>query len=149
MEDTLVTLKTFTYPSEAYPLMERLESEGIECFLDGENTVSVHPFLSNAIGGVKLKIKKSDSEKALEIIKLNKQVFEKEEQDNDITPDAISKGFVIKVETFCPKCDSLNVYRKKIPSYKIIIAILSAFILLPFLIKKEYYCADCKHIWKR
>lgn len=69
MTDRLVTLQTFMFPHEAYPLMSKLQDEGIECFLDGENTLTAQPFLSNAIGGVKLNIRESDTEKALEIIK--------------------------------------------------------------------------------
>jgi hypothetical protein len=69
MADRLVTLKIFMFPHEAYPLMSKLQDEGIECFLEGENTLTAQPFLSNAIGGVKLNIKESDAEKALEIMK--------------------------------------------------------------------------------
>lgn len=145
MTENIITLKTFMFPTEAYPLMSRLEYEGIECFLDGENTVSVHPFLSNAIGGVKLNIKESDLGKALEIIKQNEQIFKENKTHNDITPESFSKGFV-KVETFCPKCESMNVYRKKFPLYKTILAIV--FTPLLFLTKK-HYCADCGHIWKQ
>ncbi|MCD4745258.1 MAG: DUF2007 domain-containing protein [Bacteroidales bacterium] len=32
------------YPAEAYPAMSELENEGIECFLDNENTVTAMPF---------------------------------------------------------------------------------------------------------
>ena len=69
MSDKLIVLETYMFPHEAYPLMTKLKDEGIECFLEGENTVNAHPFLSNAIGGVKLIIKECDAEKAIEIHK--------------------------------------------------------------------------------
>jgi hypothetical protein len=68
MTDRLITIRTFTYPSEALPLMSRLEDENIYCFLDCENTVTVNPFLSNAIGGVQLKVARVDAQIALKII---------------------------------------------------------------------------------
>ncbi len=68
MAEKLITLQTYMFPHEAYPLMAKLQDEGIECFLEGENTLTAHPFLSNAIGGVKLNIRQSDAEKALQIL---------------------------------------------------------------------------------
>lgn len=149
-EEQLVILKTYMYPSEAYPLMSKLESEGINCFLDGENTITVHPFLSNAIGGVKLKIRASDQEKALEIIRENETRFsETQKLDEKPIPEKFRKGYV-KVDTFCPECDSTFVFRKKIPIHHILLAIvfLPAYGPLMF-ITKWHYCADCGYEWKQ
>jgi hypothetical protein len=65
----LITIRTFTYPHEMEVVRGHLESEGIECFVDDELTAQVNPFYSNAIGGVKLKIKVSDLLSAREILK--------------------------------------------------------------------------------
>jgi hypothetical protein len=67
--DNLITIKTFTYSSEVLALRGRLESEGIECFTQDELTAQVDPFYSNAIGGIKLRVKESDLARALEILK--------------------------------------------------------------------------------
>jgi hypothetical protein len=67
--DTYITVLTFTYPHELAVIRGRLESEGIECFVKDELTVQVNPFYSNAIGGVKLQVKESDLEKAMEILR--------------------------------------------------------------------------------
>lgn len=144
MTDKIITLATFMFPTEAYPLMTRLEEEGIECFLGDENTVSVQPFLSNAIGGVKLNIKESDAEQALLILKQTYQDNKKEEKKDD---EKWTKDFV-QVDTYCPECESYHVYRRKFPWYKTIFAIIFAWAYAPlaFLIKK-HYCADCGHIW--
>ncbi|MDR0713783.1 MAG: DUF2007 domain-containing protein [Bacteroidales bacterium] len=64
-----ITVQTFTYPMQAAIIRGRLESEGIECFVRDELTVQVHPFYSNAIGGVKLQVRKNDLEQAVEILK--------------------------------------------------------------------------------
>ena len=58
--DPFITVATFTYPHEAAILKGRLESEGIECFLRDELTVQVYNFYSNAIGGVKLQVRRCD-----------------------------------------------------------------------------------------
>ncbi|KAA6302398.1 MAG: hypothetical protein EZS26_001511 [Candidatus Ordinivivax streblomastigis] len=68
-KEKLVTLLTFTYPSEMYVLRSRLESEGIACLAQDELTIQVNPLYSNALGGVKLQVLESDVERALEILR--------------------------------------------------------------------------------
>jgi hypothetical protein len=63
-----VTILTFTYPHEAYLAKGKLESEGIDVQITDELTVQVYNFYSNAIGGVKLLVRKSDFEKANQIL---------------------------------------------------------------------------------
>ncbi len=135
MSDNIVTLTTFMFATEAYSLMAKLEEEGIECFLGDENIVSVQPFLSNAVGGVKVKIKESDSEKALLVLKQLKQDNKKAEKKID---EKWSIDF-IPVDTYCPECESHQVYRKK--------HTLFMSILLVFQTEKNY-CADCGYVWK-
>lgn len=64
-----VTIATFTYPSETAVIKGKLESEGIECVLKDELTAQVHNFLSNAIGGIKLQVKREEAAKAIQILK--------------------------------------------------------------------------------
>lgn len=65
----LITIKTFTYPHELAIIRSRLESEGIYCFAQDELTAQVHPFNSNAIGGIKLQVREEDVERAISILK--------------------------------------------------------------------------------
>jgi hypothetical protein len=67
--DNYITVLTFTYPYEVAIVRGRLESDGIECFVQDELTIQIHPFYSNAIGGIKLQVKESDLEQAVEILK--------------------------------------------------------------------------------
>jgi hypothetical protein len=69
MTNRLVTVLTFTYSHELAIVRGRLEFEGIECFVKDEFTAQVNPFYSNAIGGIKLQVKESDLENAVEILK--------------------------------------------------------------------------------
>src|SRR3989344_3233286 len=67
--DKFVTVLTTTHPIELAVIRSRLEAEGIACFIQDELTTQVNPFYSNAIGGAKLKVRESDQEAALEILK--------------------------------------------------------------------------------
>jgi hypothetical protein len=63
-----ITIRTFTYPQDAFIIKGRLEAEGIECFLKDELTVQVDNFYTNALGGVKLQVRESDRDRAEEIL---------------------------------------------------------------------------------
>ena len=67
--ENYVTVLTFTYSHEVAIVRGRLESEGINCFVQDELTIQVHPFYSNAIGGVKLQVREQDLEQTIEILK--------------------------------------------------------------------------------
>lgn len=54
---------------EAHLMLGRLRDQFINCHLLNENSVTIDPFLSNAIGGIKLMVADSQLERALEIIK--------------------------------------------------------------------------------
>lgn len=65
----LVTIKVFTFTHEAAILRSRLEYEGIYYFIPDELLLQVHPFYSNALGGVKLQVREEDVEDAIAIMK--------------------------------------------------------------------------------
>jgi hypothetical protein len=64
-----VMLQSFNNYMDAHLLMGRLESEGIKCWLQDENMVTVFPILTNAVGGIKLFVTKQDFSRASEIYK--------------------------------------------------------------------------------
>lgn len=61
-------IANYQYTSEAYLFKGKLESEGVEVFLQNENTINTDPLLSNALGGVKLFVKSEDVMKAKQIL---------------------------------------------------------------------------------
>ena len=79
MTEKFVLLVSFNFPSEMFVLKTKLESDGIDCFVSDENTVSANPFLANAIGGVKLKVKTEDAERAIKVM----NAFYKNETDGN------------------------------------------------------------------
>ncbi len=65
----IVTVYSFSSPHELAIVVGRLESEGIECFVQDELTIQANPLYSNALGGIKLQVKEHDVERTVEILK--------------------------------------------------------------------------------
>lgn len=66
--ERLVQIASFMYPWEAYIAQGRLESRGIKAFVFDDGIVTAHPFISNAVGGVKLLVDRADKDEALAIL---------------------------------------------------------------------------------
>ncbi|MEM9686306.1 MAG: DUF2007 domain-containing protein [Bacteroidota bacterium] len=67
MKDFIV-IATFTYPYEYAVLRLLLEKAQIAHVFENETMVSISPFYSNAIGGIKLKIHEKDYEVVKEML---------------------------------------------------------------------------------
>ena len=67
MGKDLITLGSFEFLADVQIIKGKLESEGIEVILKDANIVGVEPFASNAIGGIKLQVHKTDEERAKQI----------------------------------------------------------------------------------
>ena len=89
VRDNFVTIKTFTYSHEISIVRGRLEAEDIECAVQDELMAQINPFYSNAIGGVKLQVRESDLERAIEIL---------EESGYKVDDDNIPSPFFIKLD---------------------------------------------------
>lgn len=63
-----ITIRTFQNYFSAHIFLTRMKSSGIDCFLKDEFTVTVDPILSNAVGGIKLVVRKEDEEAANELL---------------------------------------------------------------------------------
>ena len=127
-----ITVKTLDNIIDAYILKNRLETDNIECFIQDENTVSIDPLLSNAVGGIKLKVQEKDYAKAFEIIQeLENKPFE----DRD--------GNII----VCPNCGSNQLYKdfNSIQDFKSLISALFSLVLsaFPVYLNKVFRCKKC------
>lgn len=130
----LVTIKTFDNPIEAHLIRSKLESKNITCYLFDENIVGLNPLYNISVGGIKLKIKNSDAEKANKIIQETDSINLTDDQDE-----------IIK----CPKCQSQNLY-SNFKSMKGIKGTLSAifsfiFLVFPIYFKTVYKCKACEY----
>ena len=63
-----VILQSFTSYIDAHILQGRLEQEGIRCWLKDENTVTINPIWTTAVGGIKVMVARDDLQMALELL---------------------------------------------------------------------------------
>ena len=64
-----VLLLSFDNYIHAHIALGRLKEEYINCYLQDEYSVTIDPFLSNAIGGIKLMVAEAQAERAKDILK--------------------------------------------------------------------------------
>ncbi|PKG53451.1 putative signal transducing protein [Olleya sp. 1-3] len=130
MRQTFKTIAKFQYSAEAQIIKGRLESEGIQVFLSDNITIDTDPLVSNAIGGVKLKVLSTDAMEAQHILEsISKYAIDDE-------------GNAMQ----CPNCTSTEVQLfSTITSLKSFVAFIFGFIsgTLPFYSKDKYRCANC------
>ena len=118
-------LRTFDNYFSANILLTRLQSEGVHCYLKDENTVTIDPILSNAIGGIKLEVAADDYSKAADLL------------------NQFDKEYLQSAQ--CPQCharDFIEVPRKNPGNYltAILTWIFSSYAVAP---EKVYQCRQC------
>ncbi|MGJ8549035.1 DUF2007 domain-containing protein [Winogradskyella wichelsiae] len=131
MQDTFVTIARFQYSSEAEIMKGRLESDGIQVFLKDNITIDTDPLVSNAIGGIKLKVLAKDEDIAREIL----QSIQQYSVDNEGEPIT------------CPNCGKTHIeLYSTITNFKSLVSFLIGFLTgtLPFSTRYQYKCEDCK-----
>ncbi|MDR1699560.1 MAG: DUF2007 domain-containing protein [Prevotellaceae bacterium] len=148
--EKFVTVLTATYGYEIAVIRGRLESEGITCFAKDELTDQVNPFYSNAIGGIKLQVKESDLNQAIEILKETGYIENKDSQRSSCLNNYIEKQekFTNDVKIFCPNCGSDEIVQSKKGGWLFLVTSLLFAYPTPFF-QKKYYCFDCKQEFKR
>ena len=128
----MIQLKTFSTISEAHVYKTILENEGIACFMEDEQMVSLDPILENALGGIKLMVNTEQYEQAKTFI----QNFE----HRPLTDEN-------NIPITCPTCQSSNIYEdyKSIKSLKGIISFFLSFLFIvyPLYFKRVKKCKDC------
>ena len=121
----LITCDTIT---EAYFIKNKLNNEGIECFLTNQNFTSLLPNYYHLLGsGVQVVVMESDYERSRELVK------DKLEPEN--------------VEKVCPFCGSTDISigfgkHKILKIFNVLLAILIAITIGN--IRVRYYCKTCK-----
>ena len=131
MSDTFKTIARFQYSSEAQIIKGRLEADGIQVFLSDNLTIDTDPLVSNAIGGVKLKVLSHQAIEAEDILKSIKKYSINDEGDAVNCPNCNSE----KIELFSTIKDAKSLFW-------FIFGVL--FSSLPFYTKHKYRCEDCK-----
>ncbi|MGZ3657538.1 MAG: putative signal transducing protein [Bdellovibrionota bacterium] len=64
------TVRSFTTPVEAHLARAYLESEGVEALIRDEHSISMRPYLSSVLGGVRVVVHEENHERASELLDL-------------------------------------------------------------------------------
>src|ERR1051325_13236 len=123
-----IVLQVYANYIDANIVMGRLEEDGINCWLKDENTVTIDPILTNAVGGIKLMVPEDEAERAVELLRQYKA---------ELLP-------IIK----CPRCGSGNVELVSTPrkASNWISTIFSFFFVsAPLPVDKVYHCFNCSN----
>ncbi|MFZ0291883.1 MAG: DUF2007 domain-containing protein [Candidatus Sulfotelmatobacter sp.] len=130
----LVTIRQFRDLPEALLAKGSLESSGIECFLADENLVRLDWFISNFIGGIKLKVRAPDVINAQKVL------------DEPILEGLYVHGVGLYEQPRCPKCQSLDVNFQELNRP---IAYMSAFLRVPMPVQRPaWHCQSCDAEWE-
>ena len=62
-----ILLASFDNYIEAHLVLGRLQQDGIDCWLQDENTVTINPIFSGVVGGIKLMVTSDQYAKALQL----------------------------------------------------------------------------------
>ncbi len=119
MSEQLVTIATFATAIEANLARTKLESEGIECFLADEYR-GHQPYLP--VGGVKLQVRDTDAQRAIEILGDSSTLVEDAEENLSEPEDDVLR---------CPRCNSIAVDS---PGFSFL--------------RKKWKCKSCGYQWK-
>ncbi|HYK43749.1 MAG TPA: DUF2007 domain-containing protein [Parafilimonas sp.] len=120
-------LESFDNYIDANLTLGRLEEAGIRCWLKDENTATINPILTNAIGGIKIMVAEEDIENAVEILHELKEIKRK--------------------SIACPHCGSHNI--EYITSNRKTTNVLISFLTWIFGsyaigVHQVWHCFDCK-----
>jgi DNA-directed RNA polymerase subunit RPC12/RpoP len=120
-----VTIRAFDNYFLANILLTKLRHAGVECYLKDEYTVTIDPLLSNAIGGIKLIVRRTDEVEARRML----QLF-----DNDY-----------KNNITCPQCGSHDVLLVPKQSPENLIAAIASWLFSAYAVSSEnvYKCNNC------
>ena len=124
----LVTVRSYDLIHDAEFARMILESHDINCELFNRGIVGADHLLSNAVGGINVKVVSEDAERAIRILK------ETEEEN--------SRNY----KPWCPNCDSENVIKKETSTLLKILSVLT-FGVYSVLFAQSYKCNDCGHKW--
>ena len=102
-----------------------MQACGIECYLKDEYTVTIDPILSNAIGGIKLVVKKENAEEAIQLIKQ----FDEDYIKSAVCPKCGAKDF-----TYIAKPGAANMLTS------IVTWVVSSYAVAPVYV---YHCGNC------
>jgi hypothetical protein len=131
-----VTVARFGLPLEAHILRTRLEAEGIPAVVADEHLVGSNPFLSTAVGGVRLQVPTELRPIAEEVIAAVRDGKYDLEAHRDRQAQPGGPGIA------CPRCGGERAVQERPGLW----GILRALAQMP---EARFRCDTCQHQWKR
>ena len=136
---------TVTMLQDAYMIKSYLESAGIETLIPDEMTAQVNNFYTNAIGGVRLMVRKEDMEEGIALLTEGGYII----PGDKIVDDEI---LIVRADhatdkTRCPFCGSTNIGKRKTPSVMMVVLYFLLSALFP-IFRSANKCFDCEKVWK-
>jgi len=130
----MVTMRRFRDLPEALLAKGSLESSGIEAKLVDDNMIRMDWFISNLLGGIKLKVHAEDVDAANEIL-------------NQPIPETIEiEGVGSYAQPKCPRCQSLDVSFRELDKF---FSYGSAYVGVPIPVyHKAWKCRACGNDWE-
>jgi len=121
----IITLRSFDNYFLANITLTKLQDGGIECYLKDENTVTIDPILSNAIGGIKLVVKEEDAAEAKNLL----QIFDEQ--------------YLKSVH--CPRCGATEIALVTKPGASNYITAIFTWLFSSYAVAAEsiYQCGKC------
>ena len=126
-----VVLRSFSNYIDAHIVLGRMKDEGIDCWLKNENTTTIMPIWTTAIGGIQLMVNKRQQQQATYILK----VIDEERRE----------------QMRCPRCNSteveyINTVRKPVNWLSAAVSFfLGDYAVMP---EQRYHCFNCGQEWK-
>ena len=126
-----VILKSFTNYVDAHIILGRMKNEGIDCWLKNENTTTIMPIWTTALGGIQLMVAADQQKEATYILNTIE-----EERRKQIS---------------CPRCNSQNVeyintMRKPVNWLSAAVSfLLGDYAMMP---EQRYHCFACGNEWE-
>jgi hypothetical protein len=132
MSYDLVTVARYDSSIQAHIVKAHLEGNEIVCFVFDEHMIDMNPLYSNAIGGVKIKVREKNVEEAKALIKALNDTPYTDEQDEVIA---------------CPSCQSTSYYThfNSMRNLGSILAFVVSLLIVVFPVyrKQVLRCKDC------
>ncbi len=126
-----IAVKSFSNYIDAHIILGRLQEEGVRCWLNNENTTTIIPVWTTALGGIQLMVNKDQFHQANTLLKQ----FEAER----------------KSKIICPNCNShdvefINTIRKPANWFSAALSfVLGDMAVMP---EQRYHCFKCGEEWK-
>ena len=120
-------VKTFDNYFSANIILSRLQASGIECYLMDEFTVTLDPILTNAIGGIKLVVKKENAAAVKKIL----QTYQLE----------------YLLSATCPQCGSNSFTHVAKPNVTNYVTAILTWLFSSYAVATDYVyqCGNCRY----